>query len=63
MSVDGWSNLTNNPVVGIAITCNGRTILDDAIDTTGSPHTAEYMAVTLDGIKKAEEVFGVELQI
>ena len=62
LAVDGWSNLMNEPVVGIAITCEDKTILVDAIDTTGQPHTAEYMSeVTLAGIEKAEDTFKVKV--
>ena len=63
LAVDGWSNITNDPVVGISITCNGKTALVDTIDTTGKPHTADYMCeVTLEGINKAETTFKVNVQ-
>ena len=63
MAVDGWSSPTNEPVIGISITCKSRTSLIDTIDTTGHHHTIPYMTeTTLNGIQKAEETFDVKVR-
>ena len=36
--------VSSEPVVGIAISCDGLSYLVDSIDTTGHPHTIEYLA-------------------
>ena len=59
ISVDGWSTPQNDPVVGVAMTCNGcvtatsttfssssppsYTALFATVDTSGIPHTSESL--------------------
>ena len=40
LSVDGWSNLTNQPVLGVSV----DHWLIDTVDTGGKPHNSEYVA-------------------
>ena len=42
--VDGWSDLTNHPVIGVAFVANGQCYLVTTVDTTGTPHTSENLA-------------------
>ena len=66
LAIDGWSNLVNYPVLGIL--CDGHLglftnnceqlypKLMDAIDTTGQPHTADYLTdVMVASMKKTRE--------
>ena len=39
LSIDGWSNLVNTPVLGLSV----NEWLIDTIDTSGKPHTGEYL--------------------
>lgn len=51
MSIDGCSNINNNPVVCASNTkCNSDTILVDAIDTPGHSHTAKYLATIANNL-------------
>jgi transcription termination factor NusB len=44
MSLDGWSNIHNEPVICATITTeNGSTFLFETIDTSGNAHTSEYL--------------------
>ena len=62
LAIDGWSNLTNDPVVGISLTTKGKTCLIDAVDTTGQMHTTQYMTeLTSNAITKAEELYDVNI--
>ena len=40
LSVDGWSGITREPVVGVALTVDRRTFLVNIENTEGRPHTA-----------------------
>ena len=54
------SNITNCPVVDITTTSNSVSHLVDTVDTTGYPHDSEYMtSLALEGMRKAESMFGV----
>jgi hypothetical protein len=45
MSIDGWSNIHNEPVVCATVTTEkGEVYLYETIDTSGHPHTAEYLS-------------------
>ena len=51
MSMDGWSNLTNNPVLAICLDNQ----LVYSVDTTGKPHTWEYLRLTMmDALAKVQ---------
>ncbi|CAG4952685.1 unnamed protein product [Parnassius apollo] len=44
MSVNGWSNVHNDPIICVSLTTNtGEVYLYESIDTSGSPHTADYL--------------------
>jgi hypothetical protein len=59
LSIDGWSNVHNEPVLCTVITSStGENYLVDTIDTSGHPHTSVYLAeVTRNSLKKCEEEF------
>jgi hypothetical protein len=62
LAIDGWSNINNDPVIGIAIAAVGKSYLVDTVDTTGQSHTADYLLqVTKDSISKAENDFGIHI--
>ena len=47
LSIDGWSGITREPVVGIALTVQGRTFLVKVVNTEGRPHTAGLQTPSL----------------
>lgn len=59
MSMDGWSNIRNEPIVCVNVIKEcGKDILVDAIDTSGSSHTGNYLAnLVFNSIKSTEENF------
>lgn len=59
MAIDGWSNIHNQPIVCAAITDeNGGVFITDTVDTSGQPHTSDYLtSVAKNCIKKVEEKF------
>ena len=51
VSIDGWSNSCNDPIVAACIQHDGELYTVGSVDTSGEPHTGEYLAnVTLDFI-------------
>lgn len=64
MSMDGWSNIHNEPLVcSSIITQNGESFLVDTIETKAESHTASYLKeLALDAIKKTEAQFGVKVR-
>ena len=64
MSLDGWSNIHNEPIVCCSImTQSGDSYLMSTIDTSGHPHTAEYLKeVAIDAIQKTEKTFNVKVR-
>lgn len=64
MSLDGWSNVHNEPVVCCSIiTQNGESFLVDTIETGAESHTAEYLkTMALKAIKKTETQFEVKVK-
>ena len=54
MSIDGWSTVQNEPVVGIALSSDTTTYLVDTVDTSGKPHTGQYIVELAD--EKIDEV-------
>lgn len=63
LGLDGWSNVHNEPIVcATATTDSGQVYLVDTIDTSGEPHTAEYLAkVATASMQKAESNFGCQV--
>lgn len=63
MTLDGWSNVNNDPIVCFAITVaqgkNAKTYLSQTFDTSGNSHTAEYLCQFSTGaITATKELFG-----
>ncbi|KAI6649837.1 Transposase [Oopsacas minuta] len=56
LSLDGWSNVHNEPVVCVSVTTDkGETFLTETIDTSGHSHTSEYLAeLAADAITSCE---------
>lgn len=58
LSLDGWSNVHNEPIVCATVTAeNGSSFLFDTVDTIGHPHTSYYLteiAATLINKLKTE---------
>jgi len=55
MSLDGWSNINNEPVLAVCVTevISKKVFLTDTIDTTGQPHTGQYLKnIAVEAIKK-----------
>lgn len=60
MSLDGWSNVHNDPIVCCTVTTStAQVFLVDTVDTSGHPHTGEYLYdVAKACIEKTERDFG-----
>ena len=43
LAIDGWSTLTNEPVLGVCFICQGVPYLVTTMVTTGESHTADYL--------------------
>ena len=62
LQVDGWSNLSGDPVIGIAFGFPGEVHLFKTVDTTGLPHTVENLEnLILPAIDRLEESFSVRV--
>lgn len=59
MSIDGWSNVHNEPVICATITTeDGRALLYESIDTSGKPHTSQYLTeIVCDLISSCESKY------
>jgi len=59
LSLDGWSNIHNDPIVCTSVVNDeGKFYLLDTIDTSGHPHTADYLLELCSmSIKNASEKF------
>ena len=64
MSLDGWSNVHNEPVICATVTTpNSDIFLVDTVDTSGHSHTSEYLVDTaINAIKKCEDKFGCHIR-
>lgn len=64
MSLDGWSNVHNQPVVCICVTTmEGNVHLVDTVDTSGTPHTSENLTdLAITAIKKVQEKFNCRIR-
>ena len=47
LDLDGWSNVTNDPIVGISFIASGESYLVNTIDTSGESHTSAYLVSLL----------------
>jgi len=59
LSLDGWSNVCNDPIVCTSITTeSGKIMLLDTIDTSAHAHTAEYLlSIAESSILKVQNQF------
>jgi Protein of unknown function (DUF 659)/hAT family C-terminal dimerisation region len=58
MSLDGWSNVHNEPIICATVTSNSDIYLVDTIDTSGHAHDAGYLSeVAVNAVKKCETTF------
>ncbi|XP_073503756.1 uncharacterized protein [Phyllobates terribilis] len=58
LSIDGWSNVHNDPIVCACITEEGKVFLAQTTDTSGNAHTAEYLQeVAVKAITACEQKF------
>uniref|UniRef100_A0A0K2TQU0 Putative LOC101235718 [Hydra vulgaris] n=1 Tax=Lepeophtheirus salmonis TaxID=72036 RepID=A0A0K2TQU0_LEPSM len=58
--MEGWSNIRNEPIICITLTTSsGQFFLIDTVDTSGHPHTPEYLLQLAQCyIKKCEDKSG-----
>jgi len=65
MCLDGWSNVHMEPIVCCSVVLpSGATYLVDTVDTSGSSHTAEYLAeLARNSICKCKSLFGAEVRL
>ena len=62
LAIYGWSTLTNDPVLGISFYKSGVCYLVNTINTSGEPHTSDYLVqVVKDQIAYVEDEFGVKV--
>lgn len=64
MSLDGWSNVHNEPVICATVPIpNSDIFLVHTVDTSGHAHTSDYLVdVAVNAIKKCEEKFGCNVR-
>lgn len=64
MSMDGWTNVHNNPIICSVVTKDdGDMFLVDTIDTSGTQHTSENLKkIITESIKKTEETFNCSVK-
>lgn len=64
MALDGWSNVHNEPIVCVTVTTEeGKIYLTDTVDTSGKPHTAEYLEeLAVSSVRKTESDFGCRVR-
>ena len=64
MDFDGWSNIHNEPIICVSIvTENGDSYLVKTIDTSGSPHTSDYLTEQAKGaISEISRDYGVDVR-
>ena len=64
LSIDGWSNVSNDPVICACVTDpqTHKVFLVDTVDTSGHPHCTEYLAeLTSKCIIKCKEQFSCKV--
>lgn len=61
LSLDGWSNIHNEPIICVVVhTKDGDAFLVHTVDTSGNPHTSDYL-VTF-AIIECEGSFGCQVR-
>jgi hypothetical protein len=63
VAIDGWSSITNTPVLGVAFSVpSEKSFFSHAFDTLGEPHDAAHLLKwAKEAIKRVEEVFKVRV--
>lgn len=63
MSLDGWSNVHNEPIVCCSVTTEyGESFLVKTIDTSGNAHTAEYLKrIAMEAIEETRNLFAAKV--
>jgi len=63
MALDGWSNVHQDPIVGISISDSvGNFAMTNSIDTSGHRHDAEYLKTIADAeLRKCETEYNVRV--
>lgn len=60
LAIDGWSSVTNQPVIGVHIGCHKARCLVETVDTAGERHTGEYLhKLQLSAVQRVQQEFGV----
>ena len=63
LSLDGWSNVHNEPIICVTITHNATVYLVDTIDTSGNSHTSDYLTnMAKTSIAKVEDEYGCQVK-
>ena len=59
LCVDGWSNVSNDPILGFTVQADSRVYIVSSVNTSGNRHTAEYLGQLVnENVPKIEEEFG-----
>ena len=62
LDLDGWSNVTNDPIVGILFIASGESYLVNTIDTSGESHTSAYsVSLLTDQVRECETDWGIKI--
>ena len=62
LAIDGWSTLTNEPVLGVCFICQGVPYLVTTMVTTGESHTADYLErIVREQLAFVESEFSVKI--
>ena len=62
LMIDGWSNLKNEPVIGVAFMAKGKCYLANTIDTLGTQHTSENLVqIVKEQIEHCESNYKVNI--
>lgn len=63
MSLDGWSNVHNEPIICCSVmTAYGDSFLIKTVDTSGHPHTADYLKdIAIEAITETEKLFDAKV--
>ena len=62
LSIDGWSTLTNEPVLGVCFYTAGMCILVNTLSTMGEAHTSDYLLeIVKEQIQYVESEFEVKI--
>ena len=63
LDIDGWSNIHNEPVICASIVVENSSYLVKTVDTSGKPHTGNYLAELAEEIiKECSDKFKVKIR-